>query len=76
SNIHRFETNVTKKNSVSNKSISGKLRSPTEDELVNWNEFENPIKKAVGADITSNFNNFTYDNEDLDIPTFLRRKAD
>ncbi len=75
-NIHKFEANVTKKKEVSKEQISGKLRTPTADELANWNEYESPIKKAVGADITSNFNNFKYDNEDLDIPTFLRRKAD
>lgn len=75
-NIHKFEANAQKKSSQLNKNITGKLRSPTDDELANWNEFETPIKKAVGADIPGSLNNFTYDKEDLDIPTFLRRKAD
>ncbi|MCP3899445.1 MAG: cell division protein FtsZ, partial [Desulfobacteraceae bacterium] len=75
-NIHKFETTPQKKAVQPNKSITGKLRSPTEDELANWNEYETPIKKAVGDDIPGTLNNFTYDKEDLDIPTFLRRKAD
>ncbi len=75
-NIHKFQATPQKKHALPNKSISGKLRSPTEEELANWNEFESPIKKAVGEDIPGTLNNFTYDKEDLDIPTFLRRKAD
>lgn len=75
-NIHKFENSPPKKTTQPNKNISGKLRSPTEAELANWNEFETPIKKAVGEDIPGTLNNFTYDKEDLDIPTFLRRKAD
>jgi cell division protein FtsZ len=75
-NIHKFETNTTKKSPQLDRKIKGKLRSPTEDELANWNEYETPIKKAVGEDIPGSLNNFVYDKEDLDIPTFLRRKAD
>ncbi len=76
SNIHKFKTNLTKKSSEPNKDITGKLRNPTKEELANWNDYETPIKRAVGDDIHGNLNNFTYDKEDLDIPTFLRRKAD
>ena len=77
SNIHKFEANSVKKAVNSNHGITtGKLRNPTEDELANWNEYETPIKRAVGDNIPGNLNNFTYDKEDLDIPTFLRRKAD
>ncbi|MCD4743406.1 MAG: cell division protein FtsZ [Desulfobacteraceae bacterium] len=79
SNIHKFQSSVTKKAAEPKKSIRGKLRSPTQDELANWNEYDSPVKKAVGEDIPGSLNNFsydTYDKEDLDIPTFLRRKAD
>ena len=79
SNIHKFESNIIKKQPEQNKSFTGKVRSPTEDELANWNEFESPIKKAVGSNVSTSLNNYSYDNydkEDLDIPTFLRRKAD
>lgn len=75
-NIHKFDAKVAKKPVATQERVSGRVRTPTEEELANWNEFETPIKKAVGADITNSFNNFTYDKEDLDIPTFLRRKAD
>jgi len=75
-NIHKFDAKVAKKSVSTQERVSGRVRTPTEEELANWNEFETPIKKAVGADITNSFNNFTYDKEDLDIPTFLRRKAD
>ncbi|NOX33530.1 MAG: cell division protein FtsZ [Deltaproteobacteria bacterium] len=59
----------------------GHLRTPTQEELSNWNEFENPViikhKKAVGSDdIMNNYSTIPYDNDDLEVPTFLRRKAD
>jgi cell division protein FtsZ len=76
SKIHKFETNVAKKSPSKELNLSGKLRTPTEDELANWNEYDSPIKKAVGEDISGSFSSFNYDTEDLDIPTFLRRKAD
>ena len=75
-NIHKFEKNTIKKSPKLNNNISGKIRNPTKDELANWNEYETPIKIAVGENIPGNLNNFAYDKEDLDIPTFLRRKAD
>jgi cell division protein FtsZ len=57
------------------------LRTPTPDELANWNEFDNPVivkhKKAVGDDdMIGDYAAMTYDNDDLEVPTFLRRKAD
>ncbi len=57
------------------------MRTPTEDELANWNEFDNPVivtqKKAVGAeDILDDYASMPFDNNDLEVPTFLRRKAD
>ena len=59
----------------------GHVRSPTEAELSNWNEFDNPIvikhKKVVGGDdITDNYSSIPFDHDDLEVPTFLRRKAD
>lgn len=59
----------------------GQVRTPTAEELSNWNEFDNPVivktKKAVGDDhMMGDYSNLHYDNDDLEIPTFLRRKAD
>lgn len=61
--------------------VRGHLRSPTKEELSNWNEFDNPViikhKKAVGDDdMVNNYTNMNYDIDDLEVPTFLRRKAD
>jgi len=59
----------------------GHVRTPTEEELSNWNEFDNPViltqKKAVGDDERiNNYSAMAFDNDDLEVPTFLRRKAD
>ncbi len=59
----------------------GRVRQPTEEELANWNEFDSPIvvkhKKAVGSDeLIHDYPSYDYDNNDLEVPTFLRRKAD
>ncbi len=59
----------------------GHVRTPTQDELANWNEFDNPVvlkhKKAVGDEgMTADYGSMPYDNDDLEVPTFLRRKAD
>ncbi len=59
----------------------GTVRTPTEEELSNWNEFENPVivktKRVVGdEDVISDYGSVPYDNDDLEVPTFLRRKAD
>lgn len=75
-NIHRFEANTPSQKTITSPIVTGKIRNPTQEELANWNEYETPIKKAVGDDIPGSLNSFTYDKEDLDIPTFLRRKAD
>ena len=61
--------------------VRGQLRTPTEDELSNWNEFDNPVivkhKRAVGDDdMMDDYSSMQYDNDDLEVPTFLRRKAD
>ncbi len=59
----------------------GHLRSPTQEELANWNEFDNPVimtqKKVVGDEgMTNDYAAMAFDNDDLEVPTFLRRKAD
>jgi cell division protein FtsZ len=59
----------------------GRLRTPTPEELATWNEFDNPVrvthKRVVGGDdIPSSWNDPAFDNDNLEVPTFLRRKAD
>ena len=58
----------------------GRVRTPTEEELENWNEDDEPIRirhrKAVGEDGRNTYRGIQFDSEDLEIPTFLRRKAD
>ncbi len=59
----------------------GHVRTPTQEELANWNEFDNPVtmtqKKVVGDEcMTGDYGAMAFDNDDLEIPTFLRRKAD
>lgn len=57
----------------------GRVRTPTQEELANWNE--NPVrvtpKRVVGGeDIALPYTDNTFDNDNLEVPTFLRRKAD
>jgi len=59
----------------------GQLRTPSQEELSQWNEYDNPVivkqKKAVGYDdLLNDYNSIPFDNNDLEVPTFLRRKAD
>lgn len=69
----------------------GHVRTPTEEELQNWDELDNPVvitskpqqpmvmnqRKAVGDDeIMGDYHSMAFDNNDLEVPTFLRRKAD
>jgi cell division protein FtsZ len=59
----------------------GRLRTPTEEELANWNEFDSPVrvthKRVVGGeDMVSSYSDSSFDNDNLEVPTFLRRKAD
>ena len=59
----------------------GHVRTPTPDELANWNEFDNPVtmtqKKVVGDEgMTGDYAAMAFDADDLEVPTFLRRKAD
>ncbi len=95
-NIHHFDPAIVQNSEytqpaaapqVSNQSLPeepiarGHVRTPTAEELSNWNEFDNPVivsqKKAVGDDgMTGDYSTVTFDNDDLEVPTFLRRKAD
>jgi len=59
----------------------GHVRTPTPDELANWNEFDNPVrvtqKRVVGDEaMVNNYPPMAFDHDDLEVPTFLRRKAD
>jgi len=61
--------------------VQGKIRVPTQDELENWDE-DKPIvkkttyKKSANEDARNPNRNSFLDCENLEIPTFLRRKAD
>lgn len=60
--------------------VRGQLRPPTQQELANWDEIDTPVivkhKQAVGDGNIHNYRTMPFDNDDLDVPTFLRRKAD
>ncbi len=79
-----LEPQLTKKktNSVERSAViaRGHVRTPTAEELEKWDDFDEPVrirrKKAVGEDGRNAFRGISPDSEDLEIPTFLRRKAD
>ena len=85
-NIHHLDSAPRRKNKPEpapkqgQSMARGHLRTPTEEELKNWDDYEEPVviqrKKAVGEDMSSSYNNDSFDGDDLEIPTFLRRKAD
>ena len=61
----------------------GKLRPVTADDLKNVVDYEEPAfmrrRKVAGGSRGSSFGGFdrdVIDESDLDVPTFLRRKAD
>lgn len=58
----------------------GVVRDATEEDLANWNEFDNPVrvthKRVVGDEDMVQEYGMNFDNDDLEVPTFLRRKAD
>ena len=59
----------------------GIVRDATEEDLANWNEFDAPVvrvttKRAVGDENLSQDYGMSFDHDDLEVPTFLRRKAD
>ena len=58
----------------------GKVRTPTPEELAAWDE-QNPQvvvkrKKVANDDMRNSHRGIAMDEENLDIPTFLRRRAD
>jgi len=85
-NIHHFEPAPRKKRESEptpkkqQGMTRGHIRNPTEEELQNWNDYEEPMvvqrKKAVGEDVSNSYKKNSFDGDDLEIPTFLRRKAD
>ncbi len=92
-NIHQFDPNaqtvpsfrqpapVRHQPQASEPIARGHVRTPTPEELANWNEFDNPVilkhKKVSGDDnLMVDYSSMPYDNDDLEVPTFLRRKAD
>lgn len=56
----------------------GIVRDATEEDMANWDEPVRVVrhKRAVGEDNQPQDHGMDYDNDDLEIPTFLRRKAD
>ena len=72
---------VQQPRNLSNEPIArGVVRDPTEEELSNWNQYDNPVihhKKVVGdEEMVNDYTKIPFDNNDLEVPTFLRRKAD
>ena len=77
------DTLAMENNAPSQDSLArGQVRTPTDEELANWNERENPVTRVINKqpmadpDPVPEFNMNAYDEDDLDTPTFLRRKAD
>jgi cell division protein FtsZ len=61
--------------------VRGQVRTPTQEELANWNEFDNPVRvtqrRVVGDEnMVNDYPPMAFDHDDLEVPTFLRRKAD
>ncbi|WP_320041085.1 cell division protein FtsZ [uncultured Desulfobacter sp.] len=57
----------------------GVIRDATEEDMANWDEPVRRVarhKRVVGDDNQPQDYGTDYDNDDLEIPTFLRRKAD
>ncbi len=59
----------------------GAVRNPTPEELANWNEVDEPVRitrRTSPSTVSLNqvYQNKAFDQDDLEIPTFLRRKAD
>jgi len=66
-----------------NNELRGKIRDITSDDMKNAVDFDEPTfirrKKAAGESAGATYRGYkgiVMDNNDLDIPTFLRRKAD
>ncbi len=56
----------------------GVIRDATEEDMANWDEPVRVVrhKRVVGDDNQAQDYGMNFDNDDLEIPTFLRRKAD
>ncbi|MCJ7618341.1 MAG: cell division protein FtsZ, partial [Desulfobacterales bacterium] len=75
------ELSISKK--YRNQELRGKIRDVTIEDLRNAVDFDEPTfirrKEAVGESTGATYRGYkgiVIDNNDLEIPTFLRRKAD
>jgi cell division protein FtsZ len=77
------ENYARKPNARGKEQLRGKVRDITPEDLQHGSAYEEPTfirhQKAVGEDSGASYRGFkgiVLDNDDLDVPTFLRRKAD
>ena len=82
SNVLSIKDSRSKNNDIEyeNDSYDGKVRTATPEELANWDD-QNPQvvvkrKKVANDDMRNSHRGIVMDEEDLEIPTFLRRRAD
>jgi len=82
-NSEKYSKKSASKEKDTAKTLRGKIRDITPDDLRNAAAFEEPTfirhQKAVGEESGASYRGFkgiVLDNDDLDVPTFLRRKAD
>ncbi len=82
SNVLSIKDSRSKNNDIEyeNDSYDGKVRTATPEELANWDD-QNPQvvvkrKKVANEDMRNSHRGIVMDEEDLEIPTFLRRRAD
>lgn len=87
-NMHRFDAKnqPTDEGTMAaarplNPIVRGQVRTPTQEELANWNTFDNTVQvtRKRGAGHGNRVNDYppmAFDPGDLEVPTFLRRKAD
>jgi len=58
----------------------GVVRDVTADERAGWNEYDNPVRitgrRVAGDEDMDQDYGMNFDSDDLEVPTFLRRKAD
>ncbi len=77
------EPELSRSKKYRNYELRGKIRDITPDDLRNAVDFDEPTfirrKEAVGESTRATYRGYkgiVIDNNDLEIPTFLRRKAD
>ena len=74
SDMGRSTPSAGRRNSIAR----GVIRDATEEDMANWDEPVRVVrhKRVVGDDNQVQDYGTNFDNDDLEIPTFLRRKAD